>query len=137
MRFDILESFYSRKLLIGCLWLYEFLRLSSHLGVLRNFAKFTRNNHLYQRLQRLFVNKVSGLMPATLLKERLWHRCFLMNFDEKSKITVPFLQNTSEQLLLYVRVHVKTIPWKFLILNNSRVIYPWIQFRKTHRFLWI
>ena len=136
MRFDILESFYSRKLLIGCLWLYEFLRLSSHLGVLRNFAKFTRN-HLYQRLQRLFVNKVSGLMPAALLKERLWHRCYLMNFDEKSKTTVPFLQNASEQLLLYVRVHVKTIPWKFLILNNSRVIYPWIQFRKTHRFLWI
>ena len=25
-------------------------------------------------------NKVAGLRPATLLKKRLWHRCFLVNF---------------------------------------------------------
>ena len=42
-------------------------------GVLRNFAKFTRK-HLYQSL---FFNKVAALRPATLLKKRLWHRCFL------------------------------------------------------------
>ena len=28
----------------------------------------------------LFFNKVSGLRPATLLKKRLWHRCFPVNF---------------------------------------------------------
>ena len=28
----------------------------------------------------LFFNKVAGLRPETLLKKRLWHRCFPMNF---------------------------------------------------------
>ena len=27
-----------------------------------------------------FFNKVAGLRPATLLKKRLWHRCFPVNF---------------------------------------------------------
>ena len=44
-------------------------------GVLRNFKKFT-GKHL---CQCLFLNKVAGLSPATLLKKRLWHRCFPVN----------------------------------------------------------
>ena len=42
-------------------------------GVFRNFAKFTGK----QLSQNLFFNKVTGLKPATSLKKRLWHRCFL------------------------------------------------------------
>ena len=42
-------------------------------GVLKDFAKFT----LKQLRQSLFFNKV-----ATLLKRRLWHRCFPMNFTK-------------------------------------------------------
>ena len=55
---------------------------SSHLevfckkGVLRRFTKFTRK-HL---CQSLLFNRVAGLRPATLLKKRLWHRCFPVNF---------------------------------------------------------
>ena len=45
-------------------------------GVLKNFAKFT-GKHL---CQGLFFNKVAGLRTATLLKKRLWHRCFPVNF---------------------------------------------------------
>ena len=30
--------------------------------------------------QSLFFNKIAGLGPATLLKKRLWHRCFPVNF---------------------------------------------------------
>ena len=45
-------------------------------GVLRNFAKLT-GKHL---CQSLFFNKVGGLRPETLLKKRLWHRCFPVNF---------------------------------------------------------
>ena len=30
--------------------------------------------------QSLFFNKVAGLRPASLLKKRLWHRCFPVNF---------------------------------------------------------
>ena len=51
-------------------------RCSIKKGLLKNFAKFT-GKYLYQSL---FFNKVAGLMPATLLKKRLWHRCFPMNF---------------------------------------------------------
>ena len=42
----------------------------------RNFTKFT-GKHLYQSL---FFNKVADLRPTTLLKKRLWHRCFPVNF---------------------------------------------------------
>ena len=44
--------------------------------VLRNFAKFTRK-HL---CQSLFLNKVSVLRHATLLKKGVWRKCFLVNF---------------------------------------------------------
>ena len=61
---------------------------SSHRGcsvrkaVLRNFEKFT-GKHL---CQSFFFNKVS------LLKKRLWHKCFPVNFAKFLK--TPFLQNT-------------------------------------------
>ena len=45
-------------------------------GVLSNWAKFTEI-HL---CQGLFLNKVAGFKLTTLLKKRLWHRCFLVNF---------------------------------------------------------
>ena len=44
--------------------------------VLRNFTKFT-GKHLWQSL---FFNKVARLRPVTLLKKRLWHWCFPVNF---------------------------------------------------------
>ena len=57
--------------------------------VLKNFVKFTEK-HLFQSLS---FNRVAGLRPVTLLKKRLWHRCFPVNFAKFSRI--PFLQNTS------------------------------------------
>ena len=45
-------------------------------GVLKNFTKFI-GKHL---CQSLFFNKVAGVRPATLLKKRLWRRCFPVNF---------------------------------------------------------
>ena len=62
--------------------------------VLKNFEKLT-GKHLYQSLS---FNKVEGLRPATLLKKRLWHMCFLVNFAKF--LRTPFLQNTSGRLLL-------------------------------------
>ena len=52
-------------------------------GVLRNFAKFT-GKHLWHSL---LFKKVAGLSPATLLKKRLWHICFPVNFAKKFKNT--------------------------------------------------
>ena len=67
-------------------------RCSVRKGILKNFAKFT-GKHL---CQSLFFNKVTGLRPATLLKKRLWHRCFPVNFAKF--LRTPFLQNTSGKL---------------------------------------
>ena len=62
--------------------------------VLKNLAKFAEK-HLRSSL---FFNKVAGLMPATLLKKRLQHRCFPVNFAKF--LRTPFLQNTSRCVLL-------------------------------------
>ena len=58
-------------------------------GILRNFAKITEK-HLSQSF---FFNKVAGIRPATLLKKRLWHKCFPVNFAKFLK--THFLQNNS------------------------------------------
>ena len=63
-------------------------------GVLRNFIKLT-GKRLWQSL---FINKVAGLRPATLLKKRLWQRRFPVSFVKFLRI--PSLQNTSRRLLL-------------------------------------
>ena len=64
-------------------------RCSMKKGVLKNFTKFT-GKHL---CQSLIFNKLAVLRPATLLKKRLWHRCFPVNFVKF--LRTPFLQNTS------------------------------------------
>ena len=65
-------------------------------GVLRNFAKFI-GKHL---CQSLFFNQVAGLRPATLLKKRLWCRCFSVNFAKF--LRTPFLTEHIRWLLLEV-----------------------------------
>ena len=51
-------------------------RCSMQKGVLRNFAKFTEK----YLCQSLLFNKVAGLRLPTLLKKRVWHSCFPVNF---------------------------------------------------------
>ena len=63
-------------------------------SVLQNFTKFA-GKHL---CQSLFFNKVAGLRPTALLKKRLWHRCFPMDFVKF--LRTPILQNTSSRLPL-------------------------------------
>ena len=69
-------------------------------GVLRNFAKFTGKD----LCQSLFFNKATDLRPATffrpttLLKKKLWRRCFPVNFARFLRTL--FLQNTLRRLLL-------------------------------------
>ena len=46
-------------------------------GGLKNFTKFTTKHLCHSP----FFNKVAGLRPTTLLKKRLWHRFFLVNFE--------------------------------------------------------
>ena len=72
----------------------SYRRCSVKKVLLKNFTKFT-GKHLYQSL---FFNKVAGLRPATLLKKRLWHRCFPVNFVKFLRTS--FLHNTSGRLFL-------------------------------------
>ena len=51
--------------------------------VLRNFTKFT-GKYL---CQSFFFNKAAGVRSATLLKKRLWHMCFPVNFVRFPRIS--------------------------------------------------
>ena len=64
--------------------------------VLKNSAKFTGK----LMCQSLFLNKVAGIRPATLIRKRLWHSCFPVNFAKY--LRTPFLQNTPGRLLLVI-----------------------------------
>ena len=59
------------------------------------FAKF-KGKHL---CQSLFLNKVASFRPATLLKKRLWHKCFPINFEKS--LRMPFLRERLWWLLLH------------------------------------
>ena len=76
-------------------------RCSVRKSVLRNFAKFTGK----RLCQSLLFNKVTGLRAATLLKKRLWHRCFPVNIAKS--LRTPFSQNTSGRLLLLFSIYLK------------------------------
>ena len=54
----------------------------------KNLTKFTRKRLCWS----LFFNKVAGLRSATLLKKRLQHICFPVNFAKL--LGTLFLQNT-------------------------------------------
>ena len=64
--------------------------------VLRNFAKFTGKD----LCQSFFFDKVAGLRPATLLKMRLWHRCFPVNYAKF--LRTPFFIKDLWWMLLYI-----------------------------------
>ena len=57
------------------------------------FFKISRNSQENTCARVSFFNKVAGLRPATLLKKRLWHRCFPVNFAKFLRNL--FSQNTS------------------------------------------
>ena len=64
-------------------------------GVLRDFAKFT-GKHLFQSLFYL------SHRPATLLKKRHWHGCFLVNFAKFLRTL--FLTEHLQCLLLIIKL---------------------------------
>ena len=66
--------------------------------VLRNFTKFTGKHPC----QSLFFNKVADLRPATLLKQRFWHRCFPVNFVKF--LRTPFY--TEHLWWLFPQIHI-------------------------------
>ena len=60
-------------------------------------------NELQKQPSEVFCKKrCSYTAPATLLKKRLWHRCFPVNFAKF--LRTPFWQNFSGRLLLELAV---------------------------------
>ena len=68
---------------------------SSHqrCSIKKVFLKISQNSQENICAIVSFFNKVASPRPATLLKKRLWHRCFPVNFAKF--LRTPFLQSTS------------------------------------------
>ena len=78
-------------------------RRSIKKSVLKVFTKFT-GKHL---CQSLFFNKVADLTPATLLKKRLWHRYFSVNFVKF--LRTPFFIEHLRWLLLDATLKISNL----------------------------
>ena len=92
------------------------------IGLLKNFTKFT-GKHL---CRNPFLNKVPAWRSATLLKQKLWHMCFLWIFAKflRTGIFVENLQTaasekTANELLIQ---HKKWCYWKPFKLFPKNVI---------------
>ena len=81
--------------------------------VLKKFHKIHRKT---PGLECLF-NKVSGLRPATLLKNRLQRRCFHVNFVKFFRM--PFLDISRRLLLFVICLTERTKEPKLLLLEKS------------------
>ena len=68
-----------------------------------------------QNLRENNCARVSFLMPATLIKKRLWHRCFPVNFEKF--LRTPFLIEHLWWLLL--NAMWVSIPTCIIVLANS------------------
>ena len=101
-------------------------------GVLRNFAKFT-GKHL---CQSLFFNKVVVLSPVSLLKKRLWQRCFPVNFVKF--LRTHFLQKTSRRLLLFIHffaISSVEVIKRFVFEKVCFCFWEYNEFKTKHLFL--
>ena len=89
-----------RKILLQSKFRSSNRRCFERKDVLRNFAKLSGKT----LCQGLLFDKDIDLRPASLLKKRLWHRCFPTNFAKF--LRKRFLQNASRQLLLEIKSHI-------------------------------
>ena len=88
------------------LWNFQFQKKES--------ITFFKSSHRRCSVRRSVLRNFSLQQSATLLKKRLWHRCFPVNFAKFPRTS--FLQNTSGGLLLWVlrsetHVHVAGLGW--------------------------
>ena len=82
-------------------------------------------------LEILLNSQENTCRPATLLKKRLWRRCFLPNFAKF--LRAPFLQNTSGRVLLKwipMRPNSRMCPLKPNTERTTRL--PAVDFSSTY-----
>ena len=83
----------------------------------RNFIKLTEK----YLCRSLFFNKVADLSPATLLKKRLWHRCFPINFAKFLRTL--FLWNTSGGCFCFLDFITSITPSSIFFTTSTDIIY--------------
>ena len=129
MKIDLFQNFflYKKSTKINLLYRSSHQRCSLKKVFLKNFTKFTGKHLCWS----LFFNKVSGLRPATLLKKRLQQRCFPVNFLKF--LGTPFLQKTSQRLLLFV-IHLTVSFCKEVLYIYSNLLLL-EKSTKTHNFI--
>ena len=88
-------------------------------GFVKNFTKFT-GKHL---CQGLFFDKVVSLRPVTLLKKRLWHRCFLVNFAIFLRAPI-FIEHLWWLLLEYPSNYLHVDHHLFLSCSYHKIKFP-------------
>ena len=88
-------------------------------SVKKVFLQILQNSQEKHLWQSLFFNKVAGLRPATLLKKRLWHRCFPVNFAKF--LRTPFLTEHLWWLLLYKCGYIKQLQEHFLFYSTTTI----------------
>ena len=105
---EFIEEILNRELHFLCSEINYFLtdQLPKELTVFRKIHSTHRSNH--------------RLRPATLLKNRPWHRCFPVNFARF--LRTPFLHNTSGQLLLSTQHYLRCMleMWKKIIYEEDK-----------------
>ena len=62
--------------------------LDQRCSVKKVFLEISWNSQENTCARVSFLIKLHGLRPATLLKKRLWHRCFLVNFVKFCEINI-------------------------------------------------
>ena len=86
------------------------LRFKQNLAVLKRYSLFryfsqfccsVKGGHKITGDEDFLSFRSSHQRTVVLLKKRLWHRCFPVNFVKFSR--TPFLQNTSGRLLLFLQ----------------------------------
>ena len=92
-------------------------------GVLKNFAKFTGK----RLCQSLFFNEATDLRPATLLKKRLWHKRFPVDFAKF--LRTPFFTEHLQWLLLILTHFRSSRPEVF---NKKGVLRNFAKFTGKH-----
>ena len=99
------------------MWQKQLTKVFCKKDVLGNFTKFT-GKHL---CQSLFFNKVAGLRSETLLKKRLWQRCFPVNFAKflKTFISTEHLWTTASNVIYFwTLIRIITVQRRKFSIND-------------------
>ena len=99
--------------------IYSHRRFFIKNGVPNNFAKFTEKRMCWIIV---FLINWRPLACTFIIKRRLRHRCFPLNFAKL--LSAPFLQNTTKRLLLYRarkhKINPRTIIFRLASCKFSR-----------------